>query len=455
MFALPGLIALLVAQYTKVQEMSPVLRGLPIMHVLYFSAVAGLFLDLRLGLTRKETSPQLKPALLLWAWTLVSVVLSGGQPGIQVNQTLAYMLLFILVAQGVQSFRALRVVGLGVLAMSLFLAVVATVQARSPIQCILLVANVPGDVAGRPDGRPCEFAYECRQDAEPGEDYVCERPGPFDTHSVGHGRVRYRGILEDPNELALVLVVALPLVLAMFGPGRPKAKAIATVAALAVTLPVVIWTSSRTGQMAFVAVAAVYLFQRVKLKGLILAALLAAPVLALGGRSGEEADQSSMERLESWDAGFKMLKSSPIWGIGRGQYGEHHDITAHNSFVLQLAELGLVGLVLWAVVLYAGSKIVVLALRRYQLTPDGWPCIWARALLASLAGIIVGINFLSLAYHPVVWTFVGLPGAYYLTVRRHDPEFRVVFGKRDLLVVTGLVVAYCLGVRGYLLLRGF
>jgi hypothetical protein len=455
MFVLPGLIALLVAQYTKVQEMSPVLRSLPIMHVLYLSAVVGFALDIRLGLIRKEAGPQLKLALCLWAWTLVAVLLTGGRLGHHAYLTLAYMLLFVLVAQGVQSFRALRAVTLTILALTLFLATVATIQARNPIQCILIVASVPGDVAGRPDGRSCESAYECRADAEPGEDYVCERPGPFQTRSVGHGRVRYRGILEDPNEVALVLVVALPLVMAMFGQRRSVAKVLAAVAALAIVFPVVLWTESRTGQAAFVAVLAVFVLKKVRAKSLIAAAVLAAPVLALGGRSGEEAQQSSLERLESWEAGFKMLLSSPIWGVGKGQYGEHHSITAHNTFVLQFAELGLIGLVLGVGILYAGVKILILARRRYQLAPSGWPCVWARALLASQAGIIVGINFLSLLYHPVVWAFLGLPGGYYWAVRRHDPDFRVAFGKRDLLIVTALVVVYCAGLRGYLLLKGF
>ncbi|HEX7509237.1 MAG TPA: O-antigen ligase family protein [Polyangia bacterium] len=431
------------------------LRSLPIMHVLYFAACFGLLLDIRLGLIRKEACPHLWLALLLWLWTLVSVALTGGLLGHQAFQTMAYLLLSILVAQGVQSFRALRIVGFSILVMSLFLAVVAIVQARSPIQCILLVANMPGDVAGRPDGRPCEWASQCREDAEPGDDYLCERPGPFDTHSIGHGRVRYRGILADPNELALALVVALPLVMTLFGSRRSVARVLVAIAALAITFPVVVWTASRTGQLAFVAVIAVYILQKVGLRGLLATALLAAPVLALGGRSGEEAEQSSMERLDAWYAGFQMLKSSPIWGVGKSQFTEHHDITAHNTFILQSAELGIVGLVLWVAILYVGVKVVIVALRRYGTDPTGLACIWARALLASLTSIIVGINFLSLAYHPVVWIFLGLPGGYYLAVRRHDPEFRVELGKRDLLAVTGLAVVYCAGVKGYLLLRGF
>ena len=38
--------------------------------------------------------------------------------------------------------------------------------------------------------------------------------------SIGHGRVRYRGILEDPNELALALVIALPFAMTPFAQRR-------------------------------------------------------------------------------------------------------------------------------------------------------------------------------------------------------------------------------------------
>ena len=43
---------------------------------------------------------------------------------------------------------------------------------------------------------------DCHEGGEPGAIYRCERVGLFGTVSVGEGRVRYRGVLKDPNELA-------------------------------------------------------------------------------------------------------------------------------------------------------------------------------------------------------------------------------------------------------------
>jgi hypothetical protein len=455
MFTLPGLFALLAVTYTRVHEISSWLRPLPVMNLLYLVGCFGLLLDIRLGLARAEACPQLRLVFPLWLWVLLSPLLTGGAFVQEATTTAVCMLLFILIAQGVQSFRAMQVLAVVILSISLFLGVVAFVQARRPFECILLVASNPDGEAGRPDGRSCESAADCRADEEPGEDYLCERPGPFQTTSVAHGRIRYRGILQDPNELALTLGVALPFAMALFSQRRSLARLLLLIASFAITLPVIVWTESRTGQLVFLAVLVAYLVERVNWKSLLAAAVLAAPALLLGGRSGGEADESSMERLEAWGAGMEMFRSSPLWGVGKSQFVERYSITAHNTLVLEAAELGFVGLVLWAAVLYTSFKIVVMAIRRYRGRPDATVAyIWARALLASLSGIAVGTTFLSLSYHPVVWAFMALPGAYYLAVRNHDPEFRVAFGARDLMAITGIAVLWLAVLHGYLRVRG-
>jgi hypothetical protein len=455
MFTLPGLLAILVAHYTKVHEITPSLQRVPCLNLAYLAACCGFLLDIRLGLLRAEACPQLRIAIPLWLWTLVSIGFSVGITPDGVTVMMVYVMLFLIVAQGVQSFRVLRVVALSILAISLFLGLVAAIQATRPFMCIPLMPDVPDFRPSSPDGRFCETTAECHIDAEPGQTYMCERPGPLMTASVGHGRVRYRGILEDPNELALSLVITLPFAMIMFAQRRSVLNLLLLIVAFAIVFPVVVLTGSRTGQLAFVAVVAVYVMQRVSWKGILAAAVLAAPALLLGGRSGEEAEGSTTDRLEAWSAGIDMVRSSPLWGIGKGQFSEQYVITAHNSFVLAAAELGLIGMALWVGVLYTGLKITLLAIRRYRGRPDASvPHAWARALFASLIGITVGTSFLSLGYHPVVWTFLALPGAYYLAARRHDPEFRVVFGIRDLLVVATFAILYLAGTKVYLLARG-
>ena len=73
-------------------------------------------------------------------------------------------------------------------------------RASGPLVCFLAA---PEDWEGRGelalDGRPCETASDCRENAPvPDGNYRCERAGPLSTTTIG-GRVRYRGSLADPE----------------------------------------------------------------------------------------------------------------------------------------------------------------------------------------------------------------------------------------------------------------
>ena len=61
----------------------------------------------------------------------------------------------------------------------------------------------------------------------------------------------------------------------------------------------------------------------------------------------------------------------------------------------------------------------------------------------------MGIFFLSFTYHYVLWIYVGLSGALYCAVSRHDPSFRVRFGGRDLGLVASGALAIILFVFVY------
>jgi hypothetical protein len=123
-------------------------------------------------------------------------------------------------------------------------------------------------------------------------------------------------------------------------------------------------------------------------------------------------------------------------------------MTAHNSYLLTLAELGPPGMLLFGSIVYLSAKIPIEVLRRYPRLARGERAEgvrvarpWALALLAAFAGLAVGIFFLSFAYHYVLWIYLGLAGALYSAVRAHDPAFQVRFGLRDLAIVTAGCVA--------------
>jgi len=166
-------------------------------------------------------------------------------------------------------------------------------------------------------------------------------------------RIRGAGFLSDPNDLAQILLIALPLAFIAWRRGRTVANFSVVLVPAALLLWTTYLTHSRGGLIALAAVA--LLAARKKLgtgTSTALAALFIFGMLALdftGGRGISAADGS--DRLEAWANGLEMFKSAPLFGIGFNGFTDFYEITAHNSFVLCLAELGLLGSTLWVALL--------------------------------------------------------------------------------------------------------
>ncbi|HZS40674.1 MAG TPA: O-antigen ligase family protein [Polyangia bacterium] len=445
MFAIPGIVALIVFIYIRPQEFILPLRVLPLLYLFFAAAIFGFGVDLKLRRIRPMLTPQLGWAGLFFAWCMLTLAVRA--PGKIPRGALELgisIILYLLIGHGVQTFRAFQLVVGTLLAVTLFLSAVGVHQGTAPFGCHVIDTSDPGDLSvGVYDGRPCENEREClRDDPEPGADYLCERVGLFGTSSIGKGRVRYLGPLQDPNELSLAIGIGLPFAFAFFERKRSSARLALLVTALALVGTCTVFTQSRGGQLVFLAAVGAYFVKRYGWKGMIFGAVLALPLLMLGGRSGEEAESSSLERLECWYEGMSMFKQYPIFGVGQGQFTEHHFLTAHNSYVLAPAELGFPGMVLWSIVMYITVKIPVSALRRLRaLGPEADVArTWGMGLLAALLGLLVGIFFLSFCYHQSLWIYIGLSGGFYCALKRHDPDWDVKFAWRDFFLVVAIDV---------------
>lgn len=446
MFAIPGIVLLLVFIFLRPQEFIAPLRALPLLYLFFGLAIFGFGVDLKLRRIRPMLTPQLGYAALFFGWCMLTLAVRapGKIPHSALDLGIS-IILYLLIGHGVQTFRAFQLVVGTLLAVTLFLSVTGVNQGLAPFGCHVIDMSIPGDLSvGVYDGRPCENEREClRDDPEPGADYLCERVGWFGTSSIGKGRVRFLGPLQDPNELSLAIGIGVPFAFAFFERKRSAARLALLVATLGLVSTCTVFTQSRGGQLVLLTAVGAYFVKRYGVKGLIFGAVLALPLLMLGGRSGEEAESSSLERLECWYEGMSMFKQYPILGVGSGQFTEHHFLTAHNSYVLAPAELGFPGMVIWSIVVYLTVKIPVSALRR--LAGHGPEAdvarSWSMALLAALLGLLVGIFFLSFCYHQTLWIFIGLSGGLYCALRRHDPDWDVKFGLRDFILVVGIDAA--------------
>ncbi len=445
MFAIPGIAGLIVFILVRPQEFLPLLQKVPFLHLFAAFALVGYVIDVRLRRTQPISTPMLPWAIAFLLWAVVSTAINV--PDNLISKVIEMVILFTLygtIAHGIQRFRAFQVV-VGVLSVvCVFVAAVCLHQGMSPLQCVG-GENLDGEGVGRPDGRSCEMTEQCGgPGAEPGLQYRCELVGIGGMHSV-EGRVRYRGDLQDPNEVALVIAVGgISILVAFIQRKREGFFRFGATLAIAICVAAVMLTKSRGGQAAMMLVFFVYMVKRYRFKAFIPAALMAVPLMMFGGRDdGGSAEQSTMERYEAWSKGLDLFGQSPIYGVGAGQFSEHHYLTAHNSFVLSLAELGFVGLVLFVAMIYLSIKSLLRGLIVLSDVPGSEVArTWGMALLGSFCATTFSISTLSFSYKPVLWILFALVGAWTGAIRHHKPDFTVRLSWRDILIIIVACLAF-------------
>jgi O-antigen ligase len=467
-FALPGVLLLVVFLLARPLDLFPDLQGGPVLYVLAALALFGVYADVRLRLTELRVPRHFGWALAFTAWCVVSAAICAPETLVKtiLSLTIAFLVYGVL-ATGIQTFKGLQVIAGGMLAVALFIGALCVHMAQQPTQC---VAYLPGETTaldqvgtvitagmGHPDGRPCKKPEQCIEGGDRANLYTCESAGWFGLTSV-KGRVRYTGTLHDPNEVALYVSACLPFAFAFYRRRRTLWRGALAVSSTALVGATVYYTHSRGGLLVLLTVLGFYVLQRVGLKRALILAIPAGVVLVSlmltsGGGARADAEDSTLKRLQCMWSGLQMLRHSPLYGVGFNQFTEHHDQTAHNSYILAAAELGVPGLLLWAMTFYLVGKSLVVALRTCPQPEAEVARIWGGALMASLLGITVGIFFLSFTYHYVLWVFFGLAGAFASAVRVHERRFTVTVGLRDMVLVASAASALMVGVFLYILAK--
>jgi hypothetical protein len=417
----------------------------------------GFVLDLRVKAIRPRGSPLFALLMALFVWSTITVVVKAPEAiSQQLIMILTCMICFLAVSEGLQGLRSFGIAAGVLVLFSIALATIGVEQGLSPKTCYLRPTVTKGYDASLEisDGRHCDTGLDCLQGGLPDAEYLCEHTGMLDTHSIG-GRVRYRGILEDPNELSWAINMAIPLAFAIYERRRTTRRLLVAIVTLVLGAACVIMTQSRSGQIGILAALGVYFIRRFGWKGALIGGIAGLPLLLLGGRSGEGAESSSEERLNCWNEALSMWRDNPFMGVGKGQFTENYYLTAHNSFLLALAELGPIGLLLFTAALYYAVKITLQAQSQFAGHPAAASVRgWSTALLASLAGLISSAIFLTLTFHAILWINLGLVGGLYAAIRVHEPSFEVKFGWKDLAIVAALDVGFVASIAVYLRMKG-
>lgn len=254
-------------------------------------------------------------------------------------------------------------------------------------------------------------------------------------HMAAEGRME-RLYLYDSNDFATYAVTALPLGLFFASSERRVLMRCTAWVGIAVLAVGFIWTGSRGGFLAFLAVLAYFLLRYTTVRRswrwsavVVIAVLVTATAserywerISTVLRPSEDYNLTDEQgRLRIWNRGVGYMMRYPVLGVGAGNFpraeGTISPLVArqprgrslkwgppHNSYVQVGAELGVPGLFIF-------MAFLVSVVRALRPTPGPGAITQARlaqSLTASIIGFAVGSFFLTLAYHDMLYTLAGI-----------------------------------------------
>lgn len=230
-------------------------------------------------------------------------------------------------------------------------------------------------------------------------------------------RIRGTGIFNDPNDLGMTLVMAVPLLLwVVFEQNRPLWHRVLAIVLASPIVTAIAYTSSRGAMLGLCAVAIVFAIRRFKMiPALTFGAAAVAAVILLGparAQAMSSQENSAQSRIEAWGQGLMMLRSKPVFGVGYSRFTEFHHKVAHNSFVHTAAELGLFGGFVF-IGLY-DSLFRILTRGRQAAAASPVPTLspsWINAMLAAGTGMAICAFFLSRQYVAVPFILFAMAGS--------------------------------------------
>lgn len=241
-------------------------------------------------------------------------------------------------------------------------------------------------------------------------------------------RIRGMSFLNDPNDLAQLLVSVIPLLFVFWAERRFLRNATLVLVPSCLLIFGMYLSHSRGGVIALIAVLLVAGRKRLgTLRSAIFAGIAFASTLALNWSGGREISvEAGSGRMEAWATGLQLVRSHPIFGVGYRAFTDYSDITAHNSIVVCAAELGMIGLFFWVLFLIPTVRDVALVSSlplpaegeaESSETPDRGVTSafttrelkrFSRMIMLCLTGLMVAGWFLSRAYVMTLFVYAAL-----------------------------------------------
>jgi len=238
------------------------------------------------------------------------------------------------------------------------------------------------------------------------------------------------GDFDDPNDLSAALVIPVPIALLLVMRARSIWGKLWGLTALGILVTAIYLCDSRGGMLALCVALGVFLVHQLGVKrGIMLGAVALVVLLAFGPQrfktDSVQGDDSTLGRIQAWNAGLGMFRKSPLIGVGYDQFEKRHPIPAHNSLVHSLAECGLLNALCWVGMNY-WALLTLWRLRKAEWVGKvsgvwlGYPAALQAGLLASLtAGMFLSHSYRPIPLIPVAFA-AALAGIAQLRGTKHD-----------------------------------
>jgi hypothetical protein len=253
------------------------------------------------------------------------------------------------------------------------------------------------------------LAYHTYQQVQTGHGFGNIEPyGSFDTGDV---RVIGSGIFSDPNDFAMLYIMAMPFVFGLVAGGAAITSKLLLLCSLPPMVYVLWYTKSRGGVIGFCAMFLAYSWLSAKslMVRLLLVVTLLCAIAVFGPERarGAYVEGSASGRVMAWGYGIQMLKDNPLFGFGYMRWLEYSTMAAHNSAVNCFAELGLIGYVCWfTLCLIVVKSVLRIAHATGQV--DFRTRRLASGLFAAQVGYLTAAFFLTRTYNPVLFFLLGM-----------------------------------------------
>lgn len=239
-------------------------------------------------------------------------------------------------------------------------------------------------------------------------------------------RLAGSGIFHDPNELGVLISLSALLALYWLTDRRSGPARLLWLAPLVLFFYAMSLTQSRGALLALLAGLAVLLVARFGWRIAAIVGLFAVPALFLflAGRQTDLSteDGTGQQRIQIWSDGLMLMRESPLFGVGEGEFNQRIGLVAHNSYLQCFAELGVFGGMFFVGAFYlAVEQMLRLGDRRKYALPDPDMRRLYPYVLGLVASWTVGMMSLTLCYILPTYTVLALATVFGRTVPADPP----------------------------------